>query len=521
MATPDRFVASARVVAGLTLVSRAAGLVREVVFSRYFGTGELLSAFRIAFMAPNLARRLFGEGALSAAMIPALTQRLQHEGEESSRRFVGSLLVLLIAVLGAGVLLVEVAIVVWRRFTDDPAVALTAITIPYMPLICTVAVIGGVLNVRGHFAAPASAPIFLNLCLIGGTIGAAVWANLRGMALMQVVCLSVLVAGVLQLMLVTFTLWRVGFFPIVGGSFRGARLGAFARTVGPMALGLSAVQINSLMDYVVAYFFIWEGTQRVGPAVLGYAQYLYQFPLGILGVGFATAIFPVLSARAAEGDRSGLASAFGNGVRLSLFAALPASVGLMFVARPLVATLYEGGQFDARATDRVAGTLIFYSLGLSAYFLHHMVVRAFYAVRDNKTPARIALYMVCLNLGLNLSLVSVLQERGLALATALCAVIQVTWLLTKLDRVLPGVAWASIAVGVGKSLVATAIMAAALTALKSFKFHDLTYVIVLVMTGMLTYALAGKLLRIEELKWVYRRGPLPDGHASSAPTHVN
>ena len=471
MVGSGRFVVAAWLIAGLTLASRVLGLVREVVFSYYFSTSELLSAFRIAFQAPNLARRLFGEGALSSAMIPVLTESLASRGEEASRRFVGTVLTVLMVVLGLAVVVVEVGIGVWRAVADDPALRLTGFLMPYMALICTAAVASGVLNVRRHFAVPAAAPTILNIAMVAAMGLGAVVMGLEREAMMDLVCVSVLVAGVIQLILTGVALRWVSFFPIFegalrrSGTWREPHLRRVLVLMAPMALGLSAVQINTLTDTIIAYLFIIEDGERVGPAVLGYAQFLYQLPLGVFGISIATAIFPVLAAKAAEGDRTGMAEVFERGVRLSLFIALPAAVGLIFVAEPLVATLYQRGAFDASDTRRVAGTLLFYSLGIPAYFTQHIVVRTYYALHNSKTPAKVALWMVALNLAMNLSLVFVLQERGLALATSVCAILQVVWLLVRLRREFPDIRWGRLGSNLSWTALAAGVMGLALAIL--------------------------------------------------------
>ena len=497
---------AAWLIAALTLGSRVLGLVRECVFSYYLATSELLSAFRIAFMVPNLARRLFGEGALSSAMIPVLTESLQTRGEASSRRFVGTLLTVLAAVLGLIILAAEVGIAAWRAIQDDLSLQLAAILMPYMGLICTVAVAGAALNVRRHFATPAAVPMILNVWIVVSVLGGAIWAGLSGVGLMYAACAGVLIGGVFQLLAMGVALRVIRFFPIFRMPRWDPRIRAVAVLMGPMLLGLSAVQINSLVDYLIAYLFISEGGERVGPAVLGYAQYLYQLPLGVFGIALATAIFPVLSQKATEGNRRGLAGTLGRGIRLSLFIALPASVGLMFVAKPLVATLYQRGEFDAADTQRVAGALFFYSLGMAAYFMQHILVRAFYAMRNSRTPAKVALCMVGLNLGMNLALVFALEERGLALATAVCAIIQVIWLAIRLAREIPQIEWRAIGADVARMFVATAIMAGALSAVAFPSFggrlpvNSVVRLAALVLTGVGTYAVAAWLLRIKELR---------------------
>ena len=502
MRTTGRFIASARLIALLTLGSRVLGVLREGVFSYFFATSGTLSAFRIAFMAPNLARRLFGEGALSSAMIPVLTDSIKTRGDEPSRRFVGSLIATVSVVLLAILLAAEAIIVAWRGIHDDPALALAAVLMPYMAMICTVAVFGGVLNVRGHFASPAAAPMLLNVGVIVAVLVGSGWLKLADMALIRAACVGVLIAGVLQLLLVGGALRWIGFFPIFGGRRRDPQVQAVMALMGPMILGLSAVQINSLVDYLIAYLFVVQNGERVGPAVLGYAQYLYQLPLGVFGIAVATAIYPELSKQASDGHHEGLAAVLARGLRLSLFIALPATVGLMFVARPLVASLYERGAFDAAATARVAGTLVFYSVGMAAYFSQHLIVRAFYALKDSRTPASLSLRMVGLNLVMNLGLVFVLEERGLALATAVCAIIQTTWLSMKLRRLVPARAWGTLPGAIGRTALATTAMTLVLLLLTLsgwLGFNPLVQLAVLVPMGGLSYVLAAKLLHMEEL----------------------
>lgn len=511
MAISGRFVSTAWLIAALTLGSRVLGLIRECLFSYFFSTSELLSAFRIAFMVPNLARRLFGEGALSSAMIPVLTETLHERGAESSRRFVGSLLTALSVVLVAIILVTEAAIAAWRAIRDDLALELAAVLTPYMGLICIVAAGSAVLNVRRHFATTAAAPMLLNMGIIVSILAGALWAGLTGTRLMIAVCAGVLIAGVVQVVATGVALRAVAFFPHLGVRWRDPRIRAVGALMAPMILGLSAVQINSLVDYLIAYLFITQDGERVGPAVLGYAQYLYQLPLGVFGIALATAIFPVLSQKATEGDRAGLAEILGRGIRLSLFVALPASVGLMFVARPLVATLYQRGAFDAADTQRVAGTLLFYSIGIAAYFTQHILVRAFYAMHNSQTPARVALSMVAVNFTMNLALVFVLQERGLALATAVCATVQVSWLSIKLAREIREIDWRRIRHGVTRMLLATGIMAGILTILVCpvlardwITANPPARLAILVIAGVATYAAAAHVLRISELGAVLR-----------------
>jgi len=513
MASSGRLAASVRIIALLTLASRILGLIRESMFSHFFGTSELLSAFRVAFMAPNLARRLFGEGALSAAMVPVLTETLQTDGEDSSRRFVGSLLALLFLVLCAAVLLVEGVILGWRAFYDDPALELTAIMMPYMALICTVAVAGGVLNVRGRFGEAASAPLILNAGMIGALFIGGKVLGLSDRGLILFTCFAVLFSGVAQLVVTGCALRMSGFFPVFSMAWKDPRIRRVMKLMAPMILGLSAVPLSTLIDTLVAYLFIREGDERVGPAVLGYAQLLYQLPLGVMGVALATAIFPAMSEKAAAADRSGLADLVTRGIRLAVFTALPASVGLILVSRPLVEVVCEHGMFDAGDTWRVSATLVFYSAGIVFYFLQHVIVRAFYAMKDSASPARIALYLVVVDLVLNLMLVFPLEERGLALTTAICAAIQVAWLLKKLRCALPEISWPDILRSGGKTLVATSAMTLVLIPASMFlrsgtyvPAHPVVSLATLVILGAVVYIATAFWLRIDEVRHALARG---------------
>jgi putative peptidoglycan lipid II flippase len=349
--------------------------------------------------------------------------------------------------------------------------------------------------------------------IIAGALGGALWVGLSGLALLYVVCASVLVTGMIQLVATGAALRAVSFFPVFGGQWWNPQIRAVLALMGPMILGLSAVQINSLVDYVIAYLFITVDGQRVGPAVLGYAQFLYQLPLGVFGISIATAIFPELSRKCAQKDRLGMAEVFERGIRLSLFISLPASVGLMYVARPLVAALYERGEFDAADTRRVAWTLFFYSIGTAAYFTQHIVIRAFYALHNSRTPANTALCMVVLNFLMNITLVFVMEERGLALATAVCAIIQVVYLSRRLSRDVPEIQWGRIARGVSGMLTATGIMAVILTLAmwpalggRLIPSPPPVRLVALVVLGAGAYALSSRILRVEELTAALRGG---------------
>ncbi|MCK5114944.1 MAG: polysaccharide biosynthesis C-terminal domain-containing protein, partial [Phycisphaerae bacterium] len=264
------------------------------------------------------------------------------------------------------------------------------------------------------------------------------------------VAVAVVVAGFLQLLLQWPALRRAGIElrPMLDLSQAGLR--KVLRLMAPMVIGLSAMQINAYFDFLIAHFlsateesgafFTFWGRQISYPVKLGanshlyYAQRLYQMPLGVFGIPLATAIFPLLSKSAVEKDNRSFGESLNQGLRLAVFVALPATLGLILVRTDLVRVLFERGEFTTESTSEVSWTLLFYSMGISAYFLHQIVSRAFYAFQDSITPVKIALRMIVLNLLLNLVLIWPMRTGGLALSTSICATIQVVVLLRILSR---------------------------------------------------------------------------------------
>lgn len=423
------------------------GLVRDIVCLQFFGTA-LWDCFVIPFQIPNLFRRLFGEGALSAALIPVYTERL-HKDKAGAKLLVRRVVTLLVLVLG-GLTLLGIGLAWlygWLRGGTGQtwvSVRLTTILLPYAVLICVVGVLGGVLNVHRRFGAPAASPIVLNLCMLGGVLGFAWWGGANRWPGLYVVAGAVIVAGVLQVGLQLMGLRREGVTLRPSWEVKDEGVKAIMRLMGPMIIGLSAMQINALLDTVIARML--SATSSTGPgfmlwgrmvfypvtegavSALYFAQRLYQFPLGVFGIALSTAIFPHLSTAALHNDRKGFGEALNQGIRLVIFIGLPAMVGMILVRGPLTA-IFVGGRFEAADSAQTAWTLLFYALGIGAYCLQHVVVRGFYAFKDSVTPVRLAVRMIGLNLVLNLVLIWPLGTGGLALSTAVCATIQVGVLL--------------------------------------------------------------------------------------------
>lgn len=525
--TTGQLAGAVRTVSGLTLVSRLLGLVRDLITARLFLDTPIGSAFAAAFALPNLFRRLFGEGALSAAFIPEYAAA-QAEGPAHASAIARFTLRLTIIITAALTLLGEailIALLLTLHSDDnrDFSLALMAVMLPFMPLVCVAAVLGGILQSHNRFAPTAAAPIVLNLCIIAAALPAIFIAGVTPRAAAYAVAIATLFAGAIQVAWALRALrgqiaWRAASVDV---SSRARRM---LRRFLPAVIGLGTLQLNAFLDTVIAMYPVWVGPTILGRdyplnessnAVLFFAQRLYQFPLGVFGIAVATAVFPLL-ARAATNtaDPSGFATTLTRGLRLSLFIGLPASVGLALVAPDLVAVLYGGGDraFSEQGLSTATAVLIAYAGAVWAYSLNQVLTRAFYALGDTRTPTTIAVAMVALNLALNLTLIWPLAEAGLAASTAISATLQ-TLILTIVLRRRTG-RWPIDKAGirsVAAIIAITAVMAAAVLAIQhllgppaSWTAHAIALAAA-VAAGGATVAAGAALLRIQELRWLLAR----------------
>lgn len=518
-----------RQIAVLTMMSRILGMLRDMTFSAFLGCSNVMDIWVIAFKVPNLSRRIFGEGALASSFIPVYVAQLD-VGRDQARRLSGAVVMALFLML-SGVAAVGVALLVLYAQGSNVLpetqrmLLLTATMLPYMVMICLVAAFAGILQSHRHFAAPAAAPILLNMVVIAALLISGVLLQKDADEQIGFVAVSVLVAGLLQLGLQVWMLRRLNALPLWNLQFNSDAFRRIMLLMGPMVIGLTATQLNTLADDVIAK--VLSGSTAKGDVFqflgytfrypewsgcvssLFYAQRLYQFPLGVLGVSLATAIFPILSTAAVQGDLPGMCHTLRRGIRGALFVALPATAGLFLVATPLVSAIFEQGRFTSADTPLVARTLIFYALGLTGYFLQQLVTRTFYALQESRVPCRSALLAVGINVVLNLILIWPLGRAGLALATAVSAYVQVWFLSRALRRRLGESIWAGSLSTLGRSLIGTGIMTGggvlALYALKQWpdtRLWNLGRVMVLVPLAAGLYWGMARVLRIESLNLI-------------------
>jgi len=412
-------------VSGWTFISRILGLVRDRLWAGAMGGSLLLDCFLMAFALPNLLRNLFGEGALSAAFIPRYVQT-KDKDPAAAERFAGAVVTRLaigLTVLSAFGYLIAAGMMWWGSGRAVIIAAMALPQIPFVIFICVAAILSGILNGRRHFWAAAAAPVILNLCLIATVFISPeeeVW----------VLPYAVLLAGILQVALLLICMRSNGGIPpVVTAADEQVR--ELRRATGPNLLASGAYQLNAYLDSVIALIFV-PGSGAV--AILYFGNRLLQFPMALIGHGVTTAAYPEIASRAAESWQ-----ATGEGLRAACrmlaFWLLPAAVGLLVTAEPLVRTIYQTGSFDESSVHRTVLVTQMLALALLPISLSKLLMRAFHARRDQRTPMRISLGMVALNLALNLVLVQTwMQEAGLALATAVSSAVGCSIYLVLLHR---------------------------------------------------------------------------------------
>lgn len=456
------------VVSAATLLSRVLGMVRDVVFAVLFGAGGAMDAFFVAFKVPNFLRRLFAEGAFNQAFIPVLSQVRREEGDSGVRHLVAATQVALGSVVGVITLVAMVAspAVAWLfapGFHDDGAkLAQTAdflrLTFPYLWFISLTALSQSVLNTYNRFAAPAMTPVILNLCLIG----AAFWLTPRFEVAMTGLAVGVLLAGVLQWLWLWPSLIRLGIWQPLNWRARHAGVKRIAVLMIPALFGVSVSQINLLLDTILASLLA-DGS--VG--WLYYSDRLSELPLGVIGIAIGTVLLPRLSSQASADDPKAFQRTLGWALALVLTVGLPAMAALMVLAEPLLTALFQYQAFTAYDVSRSAGSLMAYAAGLPAFMLIKILAPAFFARQDTRTPVRIAIWAMSLNMVFNLLLIWPLAHVGLALATALSSWVNagmLAWTLRR-ERNMPSAdLWLPAAL---RALMASVVMALALLGLMS------------------------------------------------------
>jgi len=407
-----------------TLASRVLGLVRDQLFAALVGANAFSDAFVAAFRIPNLLRDLFAEGALSSALVPTFADYRANRGPAEAFRLANQVAGLILAVVGgvtlAGLVLADPIVrLLAPGFSGEQsalAADLARIMMPFLPLVSLAAAAMGILNAQGRFIAPALAPALFNVGCIG--VGAGLWAAGAGpRAAVMGWSIGTLLGGLLQLLAQAPSLAATGyrFRPRLTGAWTEPGIRRIAGLMGAAVVGLSATQVNVVVNTIFA--------SRESRAVtwLMFAFRLMQFPLGVFGVAIATVAGAGVAQRAAARDLAGVRDTLGQALRLMAFLNVPSTVGLMVLASPIIAVIYEHGRFGPDDTAGTAQALVFYALGLYAYSGVKVLAPAFYAMNEARIPMLGSFLGMASNVALNLALFPVLGYRGVALGTSLAA----------------------------------------------------------------------------------------------------
>lgn len=429
-------VAKAAGTVGLaTLLSRVFGFVRDMVVAGFFGAGLATDAFFVAFRIPNLLRRLFAEGSLTIAFVPVFTEYLEKETKKDALDLANVaftlLSIILVVVSLLGVICSPVIVkIIAPGFSKMPdkyhlTVFLTRLMFPYIFFISLVALCMGILNSLRHFAAPALAPVALNISMIVAALG------LRNCFDEPIIALAVgvMAGGIIQLVMQFPFLLRMGVRLKPDFRFNNAGIKRIGLLMVPAVFGAAVYQINIFVSTLLASLLPGGSV-----SYLYYADRIVQLPLGVFAIAIGTASLPSFSRHAAQGDFEELKGTISFSLSLILFVTIPAMVALIVLRVPIISVLFQRGEFDASSTILTGQALLFYALGLWAFSVIRIIVSAFYALQDTKTPVKIAVIALVINIIMGIILMVPLRHGGLALATSIASAVNAVLLFFLLRR---------------------------------------------------------------------------------------
>ncbi len=436
------FLRNTTVVGSMTLLSRISGLARDMVYSHTFGAGTVMDAFLVAFKIPNFLRRLTAEGAFSQAFVPVITEYRVRRDLAAVRGLLsgvaGTFGLALFAITLIGVIAAPAIVFAFAPGFDPGSdkfgmsVEMLRFTFPYLFFISLVALASGVLNSYGRFGLPAFTPVLLNAVLI--TFATLVAPNYEKPGL--VLAISVFVAGLVQLLVQLPALYRLGLLPKPRWDWAHEGVRRIARLMLPGIFGSSVAQVSLLLDTLIASFMMTGSI-----AWMYYADRLVEFPMGVFSIALATVILPGLSSHHTNAAPERFAATLDWALRVMAAIATPAAVGLLMLAGPLTASLYGYGQFDSHDVLMSAYALMAYSFGLLGFSLVKVLAPGYFARQDTRTPVRIGLIALAVNMTFNLAVVLPAYLSGfpvphvlLAFSTGLAAVVNGTLLYRGLRR---------------------------------------------------------------------------------------
>jgi len=501
---------AAGAVSGMTILSRIFGFIRDAFIAMTFGSSTAADAFFVAFRIPNMQRRVLGDGAVSSAFIPVFAEVLAQNGKQAAQELTANIFNILLILLSTASLILfifspAVITVFAPGFLDNPekfklTVDLTRWMAPYLFFIGLTAFSMGILNSLKVFALPAATPILQNILMIASMIILVPQMEepIFGLAI------GVVIGGALQVLIQLPLIRKKGYGFKKYLRFKQPEVIKIAKLMGPAIFGLAVYEVNLLVDTLLASTLA-EGSI----SYLYYGNRLVQLPLGVFATALAIVLLPTLSRHAAQGELKNLVKTLSFSIRFILFITIPATIGLIILREPIVNTLWERGAFLHTTTQNTAVALLYYSIGLCAFSGIKIIAPAFYSLQDTKTPAKIGIYSMGLNIVLNLILMGPLKHGGLALATSLSALFNVIVLMHYLRKRLGLLEGRKIF----KSSIKVSIAAGAMglityfTKETFFNFNDpieirIAGLFACISSGILIYALISHFFRNEEWQFL-------------------
>jgi putative peptidoglycan lipid II flippase len=428
METKHKIAKYAGIVIIATIFCRILGLGREIVISNRFGAGIETDAFFIAFMIPNLLRSFLGEGALNSAFIPIFAEYLTNHDRKKAEYFASNvlniLIIILIIVIILGIwgapLIINIIAIGFKNnmYKYQLAINLNRIIFPYIGFVAVAALFMGILNSYNHFLVPALAPSMLNISVIVFALTLSYKYGIYSIAW------GVILGGIGQALIQTPVLARKKIKYSFTVDFNDPGVKKLLKLLLPAMIGLAITQINVIVDRTIASTLV-DGSI----SALYYSNRLIQFPLGAFGIAISIAIFPTLAKQTAKSNIAEFKKSLLFGLKMLLFITIPSAVGLIVLKDSLIRLIYEHGIFSRVATNMTASALLYYSIGLFAYASVRLITMSFYALKDTKTPVKIGIFIVFINIALDLILVKFLAHSGLALATSVAAILNLIILL--------------------------------------------------------------------------------------------
>ena len=495
-----------------TLASRILGLARDQTLAAAFGAGNAMDAFVVAFRIPNLVRDLFAEGAMSAAFVPTFTRELSLHGKDAAFRLgnnvINALLIATGALVALGIVFAHPLIALYAgSFAAVPGKLeltgrLTRVVLPFLPMVAVAAAAMGMLNSLHHYFIPALSPAMFNIATIAGVFALVPLMPRVGLPPIMAVAIAALVGGLGQVAIQWPSLRREGFRYRFTVDPRSPALHRVLVLMGPGTIGLAATQVNLFVNTLLA-----TGQGTGAASWLTYAFRLMYLPIGLFGVSIGTAVLPAVSRHATSGDVAAMRRTIARGLALMLMLNVPATLGLIVLATPIVQLLFERGRFLPADTAATADAVRLYAVGLAGYSAVRITSPAFYAIGESRTPAIVSGVVILVNIAASLVLVRVLGFAGLALGTSIAAMTNAALLLWRLRARLGGLDDRRLIATLAKVTAAAAAMAVAAVTILAAMNRALPGDGLIFRAGRLTISIGGalaalaaaaKLLRVDE-----------------------